>query len=231
MAKHQTKDGKEGTCNICLKNKQWWTITTHLECFSINETRSKNVGIKASKVSKCRNHANDPRSFAQLFSAMFKDHLMTNLMVDKPGKVYLFKTDFKSRLDFPCRREIIWCTARHESNITKDFLKDLDTCINCTCPFGEIGNRDTQNIDKNSKEAQTDIEDPEDDKIKDKNLNPKYEIPLLDKYTKHVLSIVVPVTVAATLLTTCLVIFCYHKCKKKPEVHIEMEDIHGEFNE
>ena len=141
-AKYQTNNGLEDTCNICFKKKQWWNRNIALDCFPIKVTRSKIVVIKASEVRKCRNHKNDPRSFAQLFSAMFQDHLMTNLMVDEPGEVYLFKTDFKRGLDFPCRREFSWCTARNESNITKDFLKDLDACMNCACPFGELGNSD-----------------------------------------------------------------------------------------
>ena len=54
---------------------------------------------------------------------------------------------------------------------------------------------------------------------------------LLDKKTKLVLSISVPASVALSIVTTCLVIFCYHKCKKKPEENIEMEEFHGELNE
>ena len=158
-AKYQTEDGGKDTCNICFKKKQWWNRNIPLECFPIKETRSKIVVIKASEVGKCRNHENDPRSFGQLFSAMFRDHLMTNLMVDEPGEVYLFKTDFKRGLNFPCRREISWCTARHESNITKVFLKDLDTCMNCTCPFGEIGNNDTNQKENTTIKGKTDRKD------------------------------------------------------------------------
>ena len=60
--------------------------------------------------------------------------------------------------------------------------------------------------------------------------SPKSNTPLLDKNTKLVLSIVIPSTVAVTLVTTCLVIFCYHKCKKQ-EDDVEMEEFHGELNE
>ena len=59
---------------------------------------------------------------------------------------------------------------------------------------------------------------------------PKPNNPLLDKNTKRVLSIVIPSTVAGTLVTTCLVIFCYHKCKKQ-EGDLEIEEFHGELNE
>ena len=40
-----------------------------------------------------------------------------------------------------------------------------------------------------------------------------------------------PATVAAFIVTTWLVSFCYHKCKKKPEGDLKKEEFHGELNE
>ena len=67
--------------------------------------------------------------------------------------------------------------------------------------------------------------------IPDKNSQPKPKNPLLDKNTKLVLFIIVAATVAVSIVSTCLVIFCYHKCKKSQEVVVQMEDFHGELNE